>query len=173
MHGKVYQINIKSQVPGERGLPKYPVPWAMFTKQGVLGLGRHPDWNIYRFEQKEVDPADRAVSVYSLELITELQENGWPAMQPGDIGENLTTKGILYADFAAGQRWQVGEAIIRLTIPATPCGVLAQLPYVGMEKKAAFKQALTGCRGWYAAVELEGIVTDGADCALLSRKSSE
>jgi MOSC domain-containing protein YiiM len=173
MHGKIYQVNIKSQVPGERGLPKYPVPWAKLTKQGVLGLGKEPDFNKYRFEQKDVPPDDRAVLVYPLETIVQLNNEGWPALQPGHIGENLTTEGILYEQFAAGQYWQAGDAIILLTVPATPCGVLAQLPYVGVGKKAAFKQALEGRRGWYAAVEKEGIVVEGSTFALLSRKSSE
>ena len=171
MYGTIYQVNIKSQIPGERGIPKYPVPWAVLTKHGVLGLGKAPDFNTYRFQQKDVPPDDRAVLIYPLEMLTLLQKEGWPALQPGHIGENLTTEGLQYDQFAAGQHWQAGEAIIRLTIPATPCGVLARLPYVGAERKAAFKHALEGRRGWYAAVELEGIVAEGATFAL--RKPSE
>jgi MOSC domain-containing protein YiiM len=173
MHGKVYQVNIKSQVLGERGIPKYPVPWAMLTQQGVLGMGKEPDFNVYRFEQKAVAFDDRAVLVYPLESIVQLRKEGWPALQPGHIGENLTTEGIPYERFAAGQQWQVGDAIIRLTTPATPCGVLARLPYVGVEKKAAFKQALEGRRGWYARVEQDGRVSEGAEIALKSQKPSE
>jgi MOSC domain-containing protein YiiM len=167
--GIVYKINVKaySGKPGERGLPKQSVAWAQFTKQGVIGDGKTSDFNVYRFQQKEVHPDDRAVLWIPNETLVQLAIEGWTKIEPGHLGENMTTKGIPYDRLKEGQRWSMGEAVIRLTRQATPCGVLAQLPYVGMEKKAAFKSVLEGRRGWYAAVEREGKVEEGAFLSLL------
>ncbi len=47
MNGIIYQINIKPQIPHERGMPKYPVDYCKITLQGLEG-----DFNKYRSEKK-------------------------------------------------------------------------------------------------------------------------
>lgn len=151
MQGLVYQINIKSETPGERGLPKKPVDIVQVTRQGIIN-----DFNRYRHEECYDDP-DKAVLIFSLETIVQLNSEGWP-VQVGDVGENFTTQGIPYEHFSIGQRYQLGEVIIEISKVCDPCSNLRHLPYVGQENKARFVKALVGRRGWYARVLKEGEV---------------
>jgi len=41
--GEAYQINVKSETPGERGIPKRPVDSAWIKHEGIVG-----DFNKYR-----------------------------------------------------------------------------------------------------------------------------
>jgi len=145
MDGIVYQINVKSEASGGRGLPKKSVDIVVLTRQGLVG-----DFNRYRHEECHDDP-DKAVLIFPLETIVQLNSEGWP-VQLGDIGENFTTQGIPYEYFAIDQRYKVGEVIIQISKVCDPCSNLRHLPYVGQENKARFVKALVGRRGWYARV---------------------
>jgi MOSC domain-containing protein YiiM len=147
--GIVHQINLKSERPGERGLPKFPVDRALVKRTGLVG-----DFNRWRHEEAHDDLA-MAILLMPLETIGELQVEGWP-IKPGDIGENFTTEGIPYNSFSPGKRYQIGKAVIRITKPCDPCSNLYALPNIGKGKdivKALYKR-----RGWYASVENEGSV---------------
>lgn len=150
--GLVYQINIKEYVKGECGLPKKEVPSALIGEFGVSG-----DTNNFRFKQKKEDPANRAVLLIPLETLDDLKKEGWP-VNPGDLGENITTQGIPYDEFAPGERFTIGSAEIRIQSQAGPCGNLKKLPYITPENYSAFKETLKGRRGWYARVVKEGTV---------------
>ena len=154
MQGKIYQINIKPETARERGLPKKPVKLAVVSYNG-LGW----DFNRYR-QEKHHGRLDRALLLMPIETIEQLNEEGWP-VQPGDIGENLTTEGIPYAELEVNQRYSVGEIEIQLSEQANPCGNLKILPYVGQERWPEFKKALQGRRGWYASVLKEGTISKG------------
>ena len=152
--GKIYQINVKPETAGQRGLPKLQVESAMVTYNGIDG-----DFNKWRHEKKHDDP-DLALLIMSLEKIQELNKEGWP-IQPGDIGENITTIGIPYEDFAPGKRYKLGEAEIQISEICDPCTNLYLLPYVGKEKGPGFMKAMLKRRGWYAKVLQEGRVRKG------------
>jgi MOSC domain-containing protein YiiM len=149
--GRVFQLNRKPQTPGERGLPKVPVPEALITAQGVEG-----DYNSYRHDEAGDDPA-MAVLIVPLETLTEFNHEGWP-VRPGDLGENITSVGVNYADFAPGGRFQIGEALVEVTKACTPCDNLFLLPYVGAGRGPEFLRVTLGRRGWYAKVLREGRV---------------
>lgn len=146
--GRVYRISRKPQTPGERGLPKAEVSQAEITSDGVVG-----DSNIYRHDEAHDDPA-MAILLMPLETLNQLGREGWP-VRPGDIGENITTEGLPYDAFAPGERFRVGDTLLEISKPCTPCDNLYQLPYVGLERGPAFLKATLGRRGWYARV-LEG-----------------
>lgn len=93
VHGNVFQINVKPETVGQRGLPKYPTQRALVTRSGLDG-----DFNRWRHEEAHDDLA-MAILLIPLETIEELQGEGWP-IKPGDIGENFTTEGIPYSSFA-------------------------------------------------------------------------
>jgi MOSC domain-containing protein YiiM len=152
--GRVRQVNRKSEVPGEHGLPKIPVPSARFTVRGVDG-----DFNRFRHEEKHDDPA-MAVLIMPLEMIEELGREGWP-VRPGDLGENVTSEGIAYDAFAPGRRFWIGDAHVEISKPCTPCDNLYLLPYVGPERGPDFLRTTLGRRGWYARVLREGTVRPG------------
>lgn len=152
--GRVVQVNHKSPVPGERGLPKVPVAQARVTRAGVEG-----DYNVYRHDVKHDDPA-MAVLLIPTETLAELRVEGWP-VRPGDLGENLTTEGIAYDAFAPGRRFRAGPVVLEISKACDPCDNLFLLPYVGEARGPAFLRATLGRRGWYARVLEEGTIRAG------------
>ena len=153
MGGTVYQVNIKPETPSERGIPKRPVAEAIVTVQGVVG-----DFNRWRHEKRNDSP-DSALLLLPIETIRELQAE-WP-IEPGHLGENVTTEGIAYHDFAAGRKYRVGEVEIHITKEANPCSLLYPLPYVGEENGPSFIRSLLNRRGWRARVLNEGTIRPG------------
>ena len=117
------------------------------------------DFNNYRFESLDNTP-DQALLIMPIEMIKTLNEEGWP-IQPGDIGENLSTEGIDYNDFKPNTVFKAGEVEFQITYACTPCNNLTHLPYVGKEKIKDFIKAMVNRRGWYAKVLNEGVVKVG------------
>ncbi|HYM40035.1 MAG TPA: MOSC domain-containing protein [Thermoplasmata archaeon] len=154
MEGRVHRINVKPETPTEEGLPKGSVDAAWARRGGLEG-----DFNRYRHETQHDDP-DAALLLMPLETIRELNAEGWP-IEPGDLGENLTTTGIPYASLAPGTTYRVGRAEIQISRRCDPCTNLYLLPYVGAAKGPAFLQVMTGRRGWYARVLREGVIRRG------------
>ena len=152
--GRVHSLNVKPKVPGERGLPKQPVASVEVTANGVVG-----DFNRYRTEAKGGTP-DMAVLIMPLETLNEIQADGWP-VEPGHIGENITTTGIRYADLPPGTRVRIGESVLEITEACEPCVNLGHLPYVGRVRTVEFIRTMIGRRGWYARVIRPGVVNTG------------
>ena len=70
---------------------------------------------------------DQAVYVYGSE------DYDWWAMglgkrlEPGIFGDNLTIDGLLSADYAVGDRLEIGETVVlEVTAPRMPCNTLAR-----------------------------------------------
>ncbi len=154
IEGRVEALNVKPNVPGERGLPKKPVRSVKVSERGLAG-----DFNRYRHEVKNDSP-DMAVLIMPLETIREIQDDGWP-VAAGHIGENITTSGIRYADLSAGIQLRIGEALVEVTEPCEPCTNLSHLPYVGRYRAAEFVKSMVGRRGWYARVIRSGLLKVG------------
>jgi MOSC domain-containing protein YiiM len=152
--GTVVQVSRKSELPGERGLPKVPVPLGHIRFRGLEG-----DFNVYRHEVSRDDPK-MAILLLPLETIEGLRREGWP-VRPGDLGENLTTSGIAYDALAPGRRVRAGNALLEISKPCTPCENLELLPYVGRTRGPEFLKTTLGRRGWYARVVREGDVRPG------------
>jgi MOSC domain-containing protein YiiM len=148
MQGLVHQLNIKPRVGQERGLPKSPVDTIVVNEKGVVG-----DFNKYRTERK-AGSLEMAVLLYPVEMISKLNGEGWP-VKAGDLGENITTEGLGYDEFLAGERFHVGNVILEVTKACDPCRNLSLLPYVGPVRQKEFIRTLLGRRGWYARV-IEG-----------------
>ena len=138
----------------ERGLPKKKTETAFVLLNGIEG-----DFNRYR-QEKCHGRLDRALLLMPLEMLAQLNNEGWP-IQPGDIGENITTEGIPYFDFSPNKKYKIGEIEIKISEQCTPCGNLKILRYVGKEKWSEFKKVMNGRRGWYAAVTKEGRISPG------------
>ena len=68
MTGIVHSINVS----GSGGVPKLPLRTAIIRFEGVEG-----DHNRFRTERRDGDPA-RAVCIFSIERILQLQEEGHP-----------------------------------------------------------------------------------------------
>jgi len=152
--GHVFQLSRKSAVPGERGLPKRPVREADVTHAGVVG-----DFNVYRHDEKHDDPA-MAILVVPKETLEEFRREGWP-VEPGDLGENITSVGLAYDAFVPGRRFRVGPVLLEITKACTPCENLYTLPYVGEARGPEFLKVTLDRRGWYARVLEEGTIRTG------------
>jgi MOSC domain-containing protein YiiM len=110
--GRVFQINISNG-----GVPKGAVREARVTAMGLLG-DRQRDTEHHGGPQ-------RAVTLFSLERILDLQAEGHP-IYPGSIGENLTLSGVDWDELVEGARLCIGdEVLLELTRTAAPCSNIA------------------------------------------------
>jgi MOSC domain-containing protein YiiM len=150
MEGRVIQISTKGKTAGKVGLPKQARDEADISFQGV-----EDDYNHFRQTRHKGTP-NRAVLLMTSETINQLNSEGWP-IKFGDIGENITTKGIPYDDFKPGNQYRIGGVEIQITELCNPCRNLHELPYVGEDRGSEFTATLKGRRGWYAKVLKEGI----------------
>lgn len=105
--GRVESINTS-----RGGVPKTAVLEAHVTSQGIAG-------DVQRDLRYHGGP-ERAVSLYSAELIADLQREGHP-IAPGTAGENLTIAGIDWSLVIPGRELQVGEVRLAVTRYASPC----------------------------------------------------
>ena len=63
---------------------------------------------------------ERALSLYSLELIEQLQAEGHPIVA-GAAGENVTVSGVEWRRVVPGTELRLGEVSVLVTSYATPC----------------------------------------------------
>ena len=88
----------------------------------------------------------------------------WKSELPGMVlpwgmfGENLTTEGMNEETTNIGDKFQIGEAIVMVTQPRTPCYKLA----VKFDRDDILKRLLgNGRSGFYFSVEQQGVVQTG------------
>jgi MOSC domain-containing protein YiiM len=110
--GRVESINVS-----RGGVPKTSVLEARITERGVIG-------------DKQVQLVfhggrDRAVVLFSLDVIERLQQEGHP-IHAGSVGENLTISGLEWRDIVPGVELQVGEARLYVTKYVTPCSTIRE-----------------------------------------------
>ena len=155
MTGTLLQLNTKSRMPGEFGLPKAPVPSLRVTSAGAEG-----DYNRWRTKQAQGDP-DQAILLLTREVLDALVKEGWP-VKAGDLGENFTVDGIVESALQPGVRLRAGTLLLEVTKACDPCDEVYSLPYIGPERGPAFVRTLVGRRGWFAKVLEGGTVITGA-----------
>lgn len=63
---------------------------------------------------------DRAVCIYSSELIEALKGEGHPIF-PGSTGENLTISGLDWYEIVANTQFRIGSVTLEVTKYAAPC----------------------------------------------------
>src|SRR5688500_19828759 len=108
MDGHMFQLNCS-----DGGVPKLPGPEAVLTPTGLIG-DRQALLNIH-------GGPDRALSMYPLEHIHELQSEGHP-IQPGSTGENVTIAGIEWKTLEPETRLALGDdVIVEITGYDNPC----------------------------------------------------
>jgi MOSC domain-containing protein YiiM len=109
--GIVESINVSSG-----GVPKRPVLDAFVTGSGLTGDHQN--------DPRYHGGPDRAVVLYSLDVIRALQQEGHP-IAAGSTGENLTVSGVDWSAFSPGATLQVGAVRLLITRYATPCSKIA------------------------------------------------
>jgi MOSC domain-containing protein YiiM len=157
--GSISRLSIKPKVAGEVGLPKHAVPTLRISPAGAEG-----DYNRYRSTELHGDP-EQALLLVTEDLLAQLASEGWP-VKPGDLGENLTLRGIPEISLLPGVRLRVGTTEVEVTKPCDPCTELYTLPYVGKERGPVFLKVTKGRRGWYARVNAAGEIHTGASVSL-------
>jgi MOSC domain-containing protein YiiM len=90
----------------------------------------------------------RQVLVMDLET---LQEFG---IAPGRARENITTRGIALSALRLGQRLRVGEALVEVTKPCTPCHQMDEI-------REGLQEAIRGRRGLLCRVVEPGRIRRG------------
>jgi MOSC domain-containing protein YiiM len=147
MKGSVVQINLSSG-----GVPKLPVPSAVLFRDGFFG-------DVQKNKKYHGGP-DRAVCLFSIQLIQQLQAEGHP-ITPGSTGENLTLQFPDYHALVPETILQIGETVrIQISKYAPPCKTI---------KRSFFKEKFTrighkehpGFSRLYARVLQEGKVEQG------------
>ena len=153
MDGHIFQIHISSG-----GVPKHPRPRGLITEAGLAG-DKHDNMEHHGGPQ-------RALCLYSLEQILELQEEG-QRVYPGSLGENLTLSGLNWSEVAPGARLRLGDEVqIEITRYTSPCRTIAHCFLEGDFNRV--NQMLRP--GWsrvYAKVIQGGAIRVGQIAALL------
>jgi MOSC domain-containing protein YiiM len=141
---KIVSININKN----GGVPKFAVEKAFVGENKINGD-----------KQKDTihhGGVDRAVCLFSMDLINELKKEGHPIF-PGSTGENITIEGLDWKTLQSGVKLKLGEVEIQLTGPTTPCKTIAK-----SFKKAKFvrvsEKLHPGWSRWYGKVLKEGYV---------------
>jgi MOSC domain-containing protein YiiM len=75
-------------------------------------------------------------------------------LAPGWIRENVTTEGLNVNGLAEGEVLRVGDAILQVTIPCTPCGQMDDL-------RPGLRKEIRGRRGMMCRVLKGGIIRRG------------
>ena len=143
----LYQINIS-----DGGVPKLPVPEAYITSEGVGGD---------RQRNRDVHGGiDRAVCLFSLELIQALKAEGH-VIEPGASGENLTVAGVNWSGLKPGDRLRVGARVcLEITSYTAPCKHNARW-FVSGDFSIISQKLHPGWSRLYARVLQEGMVRPG------------
>ena len=106
----VHQVSLS-----DGGVPKRAVPAAQVSVEGLTGDRQR--------NRKFHGGPDRAVCLYSLEIIEALRAEGH-SIGPGSAGENLTIAGLDWARLKPGDRLNIGADLqLEVMSYTTPCRV--------------------------------------------------
>jgi MOSC domain-containing protein YiiM/GNAT superfamily N-acetyltransferase len=151
--GHVLQVNVSAG-----GIPKLPVASAAVGPFGLAGDGHeHPT---------EHGGPHRAVCLLGIEVIRRLQGEGHP-LEPGSVGENLTTEGIEWSLLPIGTRARVGDSLLlEVASPTMPCATQRRNFTDGRFNRISIALHPSDSR-MYARVLVEGDVRPGDPIQLL------
>lgn len=147
IHPHIHQVSLS-----DGGVPKLAVPSARVTISGLAGDRQR--------NRKYHGGADRAVCLYSLEVIEALRAEGH-SIEPGASGENLTLAGFDWTQLHPGDRLTIrGTVRLEITSYTTPCRLNGQWFKDGDYGRIA-QDAYPGWSRLYARVLCEGTVSRG------------
>jgi len=93
--------------------------------------------------------SSRQVLLMDLETLEALD------LRPGAVRENITVRGLSLHALQPGDRLRIGEALLEITKPCTPCGRMDEI-------RPGLQEALRGRRGMLARVLESGWILPGA-----------
>jgi MOSC domain-containing protein YiiM len=143
----VHRINVS-----DGGVPKHPLLEAKVSKGGIEG-DRQRNLKIH-------GGPDRAVCLFSLELIERLQDEGH-SIDAGSSGDNLTLSGLEWDRLEPGTQLTIGPDVrLEVTSYCAPCELNAQWFHDGDISRISQK-ANPGWSRLYARILQGGVVRPG------------
>ena len=153
MDGRIFQLNRSGG-----GVPKLGVREAFIDANGLEG-DRQRDLRYH-------GGPERALCLFPLELILELQAEGHPVF-PGSVGENVTVTGLEWSRIEPGTRLSLGdEAVVEITSYTKPCKIIAA-SFDGGDFKRISQKVHPGDSRLYARVLRPGRLAVGHAVRLL------
>ncbi|SLM48338.1 conserved protein of unknown function [Nitrospira japonica] len=151
----VHQINVS-----DGGIPKHPLLEAFVGKDGLAGDAQR--------NRKLHGGPERAVCLYSLDLIERLQDEGHP-IDPGSSGENLTLAGLEWSGLGPGAKLRIGpEVELEIASYCAPCELNAQW-FRDRDISRIHQNNNPGWSRLYARVLQSGVVRPGDAVEILKR----
>lgn len=148
----LHQINMS-----EGGVPKRAVDQAVIDINGIVGDDQA--------DKVHHGGIERALCLYSLEVIQALQDEGHP-ISPGSTGENLTITGLDWTRIRPDIRLRVGQTVIQVKSFTTPCSTIAGSFSDGISARI-HNGAHPGWSRVYARVIIGGAIRAGDEVGLL------
>jgi MOSC domain-containing protein YiiM len=109
-------------------------------------------------------PGRRQLNIMAAETLAELAAEGFRTA-PGEMGEQIVVAGIDPATIAVGTRVRIGEAVVEVTLPRTPCD---RFEYI----QGKPKQSAKGRLGVMARVVAGGEVAVGDPVRVVPAETS-
>ncbi|MDP8904973.1 MAG: GNAT family N-acetyltransferase [Chloroflexota bacterium] len=151
--GRLLQVNVS-----RGGVPKLPVAEAWVGRSGLEGDGHR--------ERTVHGGPHRAVCLFSIEAIERLQAEGHP-VEPGSVGENLTTLGVEWSLLPVGTRARIGDQVeVELASPTMPCSTQRPNFRDGRVSRISIDLHPSDSR-MYARVLAEGTVRPGDEIEIV------
>jgi len=148
--GRVHQISVS-----RGGVPKLGVRSARVTALGVEGDSQN--------DTKHHGGPDRAVCLFSFEVIQGLQGEGHP-IAPGSTGENLTLAGIDWPRVVPGGRFEFeGGVVLEVVSFTRPCSTIRD-SFAGLLFNRIHQEQHPGQSRVYARVIRGGSLGTGEGC---------
>ncbi len=102
-------------VAPDGGVPKTTVGTIDVRRHGVIGdRTRNPDIH---------GGPDAALLLIDQRVLDRLCGEGF-RVYPGALGENVTTRGVIFTDLAPGTRVRIGEALLEVVKQRVPCSAI-------------------------------------------------
>ena len=93
-------------------------------------------------------------------LLVESESLDAMGLPPGIIRENITTEGLNVNGLEAGTRLRIGEALVEVTAPCTPCDLMERI-------RPGLRRDLQGRRGMLCRVLQSGVIRRGDSLEML------
>ncbi len=159
MTARIHQL---SRSPG--GVPKRAIPEGHIGPAGLEG-----DWQKNR---KHHGGPQRAVCLFPLEHIEALRAEGHP-IEPGSVGENVTTAGLDWTRVVPGTRLRLGHACeLEIVSYTEPCRTIRHA-FADGDSDRIGQDTHPGWSRVYARVLHEGVVRAGDPITIVERADAE
>ncbi|GAA3698859.1 hypothetical protein GCM10022377_09830 [Zhihengliuella alba] len=156
---RVHQLVPDAGPVGVSAIDKRPVHGAV--KVGRLGL-----YADVQADRAHHGGEEQAVYAYAEEDAAAWAEELGREIPPGLFGENLRLRGLAVSDAVVGERWQVGTALLEVTVPRTPCATFARRMAEPKWVRRFSERAATGA---YLRVLRRGELSAGDAVAVVHR----